>query len=213
MDTALSLQNRLEIAQRLASDIAGSWHLLQDLDRLEDTFRVATVSQILQHEDTYLQAAARRFLHEENQPYNTEKIITLQASADNGQTLFQQNCITCHKMGNVGLEVGPELTSIHRKYDQLGMLEALVNPDAAVAFGYEPWLVSTKDGGIVYGLMLSDGPVVTLMDMYGRRYMMERDFVERKKRLSFSPMPSPQDFALSEQEVADLSAYLLQFAI
>jgi putative membrane-bound dehydrogenase-like protein len=213
LDTALSLQNRLEIAQRLASDIAGSWHLLQDLDRLEDTFRVATVSQILQHEDTYLQAAARRFLHEENQPYNTEKIITLQASADNGQTLFQQNCITCHKMGNVGLEVGPELTSIHRKYDQLGMLEALVNPDAAVAFGYEPWLVSTKDGGIVYGLMLSDGPVVTLMDMYGRRYMMERDFVERKKRLSFSPMPSPQDFALSEQEVADLSAYLLQFAI
>jgi cytochrome c1 len=39
---------------------------------------------------------------------------------------------------------------------------------------------------------------------------MEREFVERKKRLSFSPMPAPVDFALSEQEVADISAYLLQ---
>ena len=208
-DTILSLQDRLEVALSLAEDVAGSWHFLQSLDRLEDTFKLAVIPEILQNEDTYLQAAARRFLPKDNQ-YNTEKLMSLQASADNGQTLFQQNCITCHKMGEVGLEVGPELTSIHRKYDQLGMLEALVKPDAAVAFGYEPWIVSTKDGGVVYGLMLSDGPVIAVMDMYGRRYMMERNFVERKKQLSFSPMPSPQDFSLSEQEVADISAYLLQ---
>jgi len=211
VDTTLSLRQRLEIANKLAGDIAGSWHLLQSLDQLADTFRLSAVPRIMLHDDTYLQAAARRFHPEERQTaYNTEGLMVLQASADNGQTLFQKNCITCHKMGKVGVEVGPELTSIHRKYDQLGMLEALVNPDGAVAFGYEPWIISTKDGGIVYGLMLSDGPVVTIMDMYGRRYMMEQEFVERKKRLSFSPMPAPQDFALSEQEVADISAYLLQ---
>ena len=211
VDTTLSLRQRLEIADKLAEDMAGSWHLLQSFDQLADTFRLTVVPRIMQHEDTYLQAAARRFRRGGIQiAYDTEGLMALQASADNGQTLFKQNCITCHKMGKVGMEVGPELTSIHRKYDQLGMLEALVNPDAAVAFGYEPWIISTKDGGIVYGLMLSDGPVVTIMDMYGRRYMMEQDFVERKKRLSFSPMPALKDFALSEQEVADISAYLLQ---
>ena len=210
LDTGLSLPNRLEIAKSLTSDIAGSWHLLQSLDLLEDTFRIALIHKIMLHKDTYLQAAARRFLPDDSMQYNTKKLMSMQGSAENGQTLFRQNCITCHKMGDVGLEVGPELTSIHRKYGQLGMLEALVNPDAAVAFGYEPWIVSTKDGGIVYGLMLSDGPVVTVLDLYGRRYMMERGFVERKKRLSFSPMPAPRDFALSEQEVADISAYILQ---
>jgi putative heme-binding domain-containing protein len=210
LDTAQNLVTRLSIAGEMAADVAGSWHLLQSLDQLEDTFKIAVVPKIMQHEDTYLKVAARQSLPEKPEKYVTQQLLSLQASADNGQTLFQQNCITCHKMGEVGLGVGPELTSIHRKYDQLGMLEALVNPDAAVAFGYEPWIVSTKDGGIIYGLMLSDGPVVTVMDMYGRRYMMEREFVERKKRLSFSPMPAPVDFALSEQEVADISAYLLQ---
>ncbi|WPP49434.1 PVC-type heme-binding CxxCH protein [Catalinimonas niigatensis] len=218
-DTALSLEKQLVSAEQLMDSKAGRWHLLQMIDRLEedvkDTISTTLIPQLLQSEDLYLKAVARHYLPDEKSAstYDSEELLSLAVNAENGKTLFYQNCTTCHKMGKAGQEIGPELTNIHRKYDQVGMLEGVVHPDAAVAFGYEPWLVSTRDGGIVYGLMLSDGPVITLMDMYGRQYILEQNLVEDKKQFNFSPMPSPADFSLSEQQVADLSAFLLQVDI
>lgn len=216
LDTASRLEKRLTSAEEMSATAAGSWHLLQILDWLEegvkDTVRSVVVPQLLQSEDLYLKAVARHYLPDEQEvpAYDSEQLLSLAVNAENGKALFYQNCTTCHKMGEAGQEIGPELTNIHRKYDQLGMLEGVANPDAAVAFGYEPWLVSTRDGGIVYGLMLSDGPVITVMDMYGRQYILEQDFVEHKKQFNFSPMPSPEDFSLSEQQLADITAFLLQ---
>ncbi|MDF9795157.1 putative membrane-bound dehydrogenase-like protein [Catalinimonas alkaloidigena] len=216
LDTTISLEKRLASAKEMRLTAAGSWHLLQVLDWLEegmkDTVRSVAIPKMLQSEDLYLKAVARHYLPDKQRAsvYDSEQLLSLAVSAESGKTLFYQNCTTCHKMGDAGQEIGPELTNIHRKYDQLGMLEGVTNPDAAIAFGYEPWLVSTRDGGIVYGLMLSDGPVITIMDMYGRQYIMEQGFVQHKKQFNFSPMPSPADFSLSEQQVADITAFLLQ---
>jgi hypothetical protein len=71
-------------------------------------------------------------------------------------------------------------------------------------------LITLKNGGIVYGLLLSDGPVVTVLDMDNRRYMMEASAIYSKKRLHFSPMPAPKMLSLSEQDVADITAFLMQ---
>lgn len=114
-------------------------------------------------------------------------------------------------MDDAGSEVDPMLTSISTKYDKLSTLEGILHhPEAGVAFGYEPYLIMLKNGGAVYGLLLSDGAVVTMLDTYGRRYMIEEAQVERKKRLNLSIMPSPQHMQLSEQDVADITAFLLQ---
>lgn len=89
-------------------------------------------------------------------------------------------------------------------------MDGIVNPGAAVAFGSEPYLITLKNGAILYGLLLSDGPVVTVMDTYGRQYVMEAAKVESKVHLNTTIMPSPKHIPLSKQEVTNITAFLWQ---
>ncbi len=212
-DTTLAIAQRMKSAAGLATQSAGKLHLiyLTASKALPDTLVQQLSSPMMQEEDRNLKAlAAHFFAPTDTASYKTATVAALPADAHRGKTLFYSNCLSCHKMGEAGGEIGPVLTNIHNKYDKLGMLEGILHPEAGIAFGYEPYLVMTKNGGAVYGLLLSDGAVVTVMDTYGRRYMIEKAQVADKKKLNLSLMPSPRYMALSEQEVADITAFLLQ---
>ncbi len=212
-DTTAALEKRTEAAQKMVGQEAGKLHLIYLA--AEGMLPASLVQQlgppIMQEDDRNLRAlAAHYFSPSDTASYRLETVANLSADANHGKGLFYSNCLTCHKMGQAGSEVGPMLTNISTKYDKLGMLEGLLHPEAGVAFGYEPYLVMLKDGAAVYGLLLSDGAVVTMLDTYGRRYMIEEEKVEHKKQLNLSIMPSPKHMQLSEQDVADITAFLLQ---
>ncbi len=212
-DTTLALEERAQIAQKMAAEPAGKLHLIYlAAEGLLPHSLVQQLSEpMMQENDRNLRTlAAHFFAPSDPASYRIETVANLSADPNRGKGLFYSNCLTCHKMGAAGSEIGPMLTNISTKYDKLGMLEGLLHPEAGVAFGYEPYLVMLKNGGAVYGLLLSDGAVVTMLDTYGRRYMIEEAQVERKKRLNLSIMPSPQHMQLSEQDVADITAFLLQ---
>ncbi|MGZ5191735.1 MAG: c-type cytochrome, partial [Flavisolibacter sp.] len=142
--------------------------------------------------------------------FSIDEIQKIPGEYKKGKTLVLNNCMLCHKMGTNGGETGPVLTNIETKYDQTGLLEAIINPDAGIAFGSETYLVTAKNGGIIYGILLSNGPVITILDVYGRRYMMEDSQVHSKQSLKNSLMPSPEFLQLSSRDIADITAFLLQ---
>jgi len=112
-------------------------------------------------------------------------------------------------VGSMGGETGPVLTSIQNKFDQPGLLEAIVRPDEGIAFGAEAFLVTTKNGGIIYGILLSNGAVITALDVYGRQYMIDEHEILTKQSLKNSLMPSPEYMKLSKQDLSDIAAFLL----
>src|SRR5690606_31141103 len=127
--------------------------------------------RMIQEEDRYIKPLiAHYFEPADPTPVRIDVVANLPVDVERGKTLTYSNCLSCHKMGEVGGEIGPILTNIHDKYDKPGILEAIADPDAGIAFGSEPYLVTMKNGGVVYGLLLSDGPVVTVIDLYNRRY-------------------------------------------
>ena len=212
-DTTLAIDQRLEKATEMAGQRAGKLHLihLAANQALPDTIIGQISNQVMQEEDRNLKAlAAHFFAPSDTSSYKIETVAELSADASHGKTLFYSNCLACHKMGEAGSEIGPVLTNIHTKYGKVGMLEGILHPEVGIAFGYEPYLVMMKNGGAVYGLLLSDGVVVTLLDTYGRRYMMEDTQIASKQKLSISIMPPPRYMQLSEQDVADIAAFLLQ---
>ncbi len=212
-DTTINLGKRLAAAQQMVTQPAGKLHLIYLVagGQLPRSLFHQLRPLMLEEDDRNLRAlAAHYFAPSDTTSYGVESVANLSADANRGKSLFYSNCLTCHKMGEVGSEVGPMLTNISTKYGKLGMLEGLLHPEAGVAFGYEPYLVMLNNGGVVYGLLLSDGAVVTVLDTYGRRYMIEEEKVERKKRLDLSIMPSPEHMQLNEQDVADITAFLLQ---
>ena len=213
-DTTAALEDRRAGAMQLAESRAGRLHLLQLAveDVLPDTLRQALSTPLLSSDDPYFNAMATHYFPAPSAPadYAVEAIAELAPDREAGQPLFYANCAPCHKIGQAGSELGPELTNIHTKYDKGGLLEAIAYPSHAIAFGSEPWLVTTPEGGAVYGILLSDGPVVTIVDAYSQRYMMEAEQVASKTRLPQSLMPAPQYLQLSEQDVANIAAFLLQ---
>ncbi|MEO7047455.1 MAG: hypothetical protein ABI091_19280, partial [Ferruginibacter sp.] len=120
-------------------------------------------------------------------------------------------CLVCHKIGVTGLEIGPDLTNIQTRFDKKVILEDIINPAAGVAVGFEPYLISLKNGAVIYGLLQSDGPVATVMDTYGRQYIIEASQIEGRKQLNkMTIMPSPEYMPASKQDIADVVSFLLQ---
>ncbi len=204
---------RSEAAQELVNSRAGKLHLLNLAANKEisDTVFQQIKNEMMDVEDRNLQPLIFHFFEEKDTAtYNVKAISQLSVDPVRGKTLTYSTCIVCHKVGEAGGELGPILSNIQMKYGKTGILEAVLHPDSGIAFGSEPYLITLKNGGIVYGLLLSDGPVVTILDMNNRRYMMEASSIFSKKRLNFSPMPSPKILHLSDQDVADITAFLMQ---
>ena len=125
-----------------------------------------------------------------------------------GQGVFYARCASCHTVGKVGAEVGPNLDNAGRKFDRAALLEAIVHPSAGIAHGYEVQALVTRGGAVHFGFVLADGPTVVFRDANGRRHSIGRDAIESIRPMKVSLMPRPAQLRMSAQETADVAAYL-----
>ena len=135
----------------------------------------------------------------------------LTGNEQTGRSVFKTNCATCHKHGQQGSDVGPELTKIHQKFDKNSLLDAIVHPSAGIAFGYEPWLITTKTGQTYYGFLVSDSEqAVVIRGIRGPKHTIPTDQVSSRRQYKSSLMPDPVAMGLNNQQLADLAAFLLK---
>jgi putative membrane-bound dehydrogenase-like protein len=211
-DTILDMSSRLSAAMELTKSKPGKLHLihLAATKKLPDTIKTSLSGLVMNEDDKFLKSlAAHFFLPPDTAAYDFKTVTALKADLTKGKNLVLSNCLVCHKVGSMGGETGPVLTSIQNKFDQAGLLDAIVRPDDGIAFGSETYLVTTKNGGIIYGILLSNGAVVTALDIYGRQYMIDEKEILTKQSLKNSLMPSPAYLKLSKQDLSDISAFLL----
>ncbi|WP_154856761.1 PVC-type heme-binding CxxCH protein [Cyclobacterium xiamenense] len=137
-------------------------------------------------------------------------INQLAGDVTNGKVLAARNCLACHRIGDSGNEIGPYLSGIRQKMDAPTLVNAIVQPDAAIGFGSESWLIRLKNGAALYGLLQSNGPVVTVLDSQGQRFVIPASEVAEKRQVPVSLMPKPAEMGLMAQDIADIRAYLMQ---
>lgn len=137
------------------------------------------------------------------------RVTKMKGHALKGQALFQAKCSTCHRIDKEGNDIGPELTLINKKFGKSGLLDAIVNPSAGMAFGYESWLITKKDGSTVSGFLQSDGETLGIKAIGGQLYSVKASEVASRKQFATSIMPDPSALGLSEQDLANISEYLL----
>ena len=124
--------------------------------------------------------------------------------------LFAARCGPCHKVGTEGGNIGPDLTTIGQKFDKTALLDAIINPSAAIVFGYEATLINTKDGSSFYGFVIAESKeTIVIKDIAGQRHSLAVSNISSKEKQRKSIMPGPEDNKLSEQQLADISSYLL----
>ena len=217
LDIARSTDARLTAAHTLTTDPEGALLLagLAADQRLPDAIKNAVAEPLRTHKDPRVRAiAAQAFARPGSAAAKFAPIAELAArdgDPDRGRTVFfgtRAQCAVCHVRSGRGGELGPDLSHIAEKYDAIGLLAAILDPSAAISFGYETWSIATKDGGFHFGFLLADGPRIVLKDPAGARHVIDADDVVTRTRQSQSLMPDTIALGIDEQELVDLVAYL-----
>ncbi len=133
---------------------------------------------------------------------------TLKGEAERGRLVFARTCMACHRLRNVGVEVGPDLATVASKpVEQL--LEAIFDPNRAVELRNATTQVTRQDGTALAGLLVAETPTsVTLRMPGGLDLPIPRVEIRSTRTLATSLMPEGLEAALTPQDVADLLAHL-----
>jgi len=117
-------------------------------------------------------------------------------------------CRRCHKVDGSGGEVGPDLSKVGKEKDRNYLLEAIVDPSAKIAKGFETVIIVTMEGKIHSGILKSDNDsVVQLMTPTGALISVAKDDIDERAN---GQSGMPQDIAknLTRAEIRDLVEYL-----
>jgi putative heme-binding domain-containing protein len=126
-----------------------------------------------------------------------------------GHEAFAKICAACHRLGDEGHKVGPQLDGIGvRGLDRL--LEDVLDPNRNVDQAFCTTLVTTTDGRTFSGLVLrEEGEVVVLADVQGKEIRVLKPKIADRRVLTLSPMPANVADLLSEAEFYNLMSFLL----
>lgn len=121
----------------------------------------------------------------------------------------QTGCYLCHRIGNEGGRVGPDLSTIGQRRNQRDLLEAVIFPSSSLARGYESHALLLTDGRALTGLITREtADSIVLRSADQNEVRIARNHVEEMKPSPLSIMPAGLENALSKQQLADLIAYL-----
>jgi len=142
-----------------------------------------------------------------------ETILSLQGNADRGRELFLREatvqCRNCHRLGDEGKPLGPDLVEVARKNNRRQLLESLLHPSRKVDEKFTSYQVVTADGKVHTGLVRhrSDEQVV-LADAQGKEIRLTTTEIEAMRPSQTSIMPTGLLRDLTAQQAADLLDFL-----
>jgi putative heme-binding domain-containing protein len=122
-------------------------------------------------------------------------------------------CASCHRFGIEGGGVGPDLSAVAGRFTVRDLLESIVEPSKVISDQYAAVSIAKKNGQIVTGRVsnLQGGSLSIIEDMFdpGRATNVSRNDIEEIKPSDVSLMPIGLLNSLTEPEIQDLIAFLL----
>jgi putative membrane-bound dehydrogenase-like protein len=134
--------------------------------------------------------------------------LTLEGDAKKGAPVFKRVCAACHRLGDVGQDVGPELASVGDRTPE-GLLTAILDPNRAVESRYLNYLATTKAGVTHTGILASETSTsITLVGVDGKKQDVLRADLDELICTGKSAMPEGLEKDITLPEMADLLRYL-----
>jgi putative heme-binding domain-containing protein len=150
--------------------------------------------------------------------YTVEDLLSYLASeqaapsARRGAAVFvKAQCAKCHRFDGQGESVGPDLTTVANRFTRKELLEAILHPSQVISSQYASQTILTTDGRQLTGLVVpgTAGQTVVILPS-AERVSLDNSQIEATRPSKISAMPEGLLDALSQEEIADLIAYLMR---
>ena len=127
-------------------------------------------------------------------------------NAAQGKMLFTAACAVCHKLGDIGVAVGPPLDGMGA-HGPAELLIHIVDPNREVDPSFWAFNITTKKGEVLQGVVTSENSAtVTLATQVGVREIAKSD-IEKRENTRRSLMPEGLD-ALGPEPLRDILAFI-----
>lgn len=169
--------------------------------------------QLSQHPQRAIQQRAAKLLAGTTDS-NRQRVIDAYASvleakgeASRGRAVFEKRCAACHRLGEIGRAVGPDLTPYSTKPVQ-ALLIAVLDPNQAVDPRYHSYVAVLEDGRLLTGIITDEtGTSLTLVSVEGKPQVVLRADLEELRNSGKSLMPEGLERDVSPQDLSDLWAW------
>jgi uncharacterized protein len=127
-------------------------------------------------------------------------------NAAQGKMLFTAACAICHKLGDIGVAVGPPLDGMGA-HGPAELLIHIVDPNREVDPSFWAFNITTKKGEVLQGVVTSENSAtVTLATQVGVREIAKSD-IDKRENTRRSLMPEGLD-ALGPEPLRDILAFI-----
>jgi len=174
----------------------------------------ANVNLLTKHKNKEIQQRAKKLLISAI-PADRGKVLAeyqqalkIKADPQRGRRLFEKTCSTCHRIGEIGVEIGPDIAD-SRTRQPAALLNDILNPNGAIDANYVSYTVLTNDGKTVTGIIAAEtASSVTIKQPEGKMVTLLRQDIDEVISNGVSLMPEGLEKNLDLQSMADLISFI-----
>ena len=123
----------------------------------------------------------------------------------------KSGCAKCHRLGEQGQALGPDLTGAGRRFSRIHIIESILEPSRSIAPAFRNLLVRLKDGQELTGILVAETEsVLTLGDAQSQSHALKKDQIVELQILELSIMPEGIESGLTDAEFVDLVEFLVE---
>ena len=130
-----------------------------------------------------------------------------------GRKLFLKHCSVCHKVGDQGHQVAPDIVSVVNKSPD-DLLIAILDPNREAQPNFTQYTVITKAGKVFNGMITDEtGASLTLRRAEGKQDVIRRADIAELVSSGKSLMPEGFEKELSPEQIRDIIAFVKSLGV
>ncbi|MCA9134576.1 MAG: c-type cytochrome, partial [Planctomycetales bacterium] len=134
--------------------------------------------------------------------------LALKADVTRGVEVFRKHCASCHRIGEIGVQVGPDISDSRTK-QPLELLGSILDPNLAIDNNYFRFVVLTEDDRVIEGIIAEEtADAIVLRGQDDKRELIRREDIVELKATGVSLMPEGIEAQIDHQAMADLIGFI-----
>ncbi len=208
---------RLQMIRALLSRESWTLELLQSIQNHKTSATDIDPIQrklLREHHNMQIRALADQLFANDNASPRSEviasykKVMEIAGDAARGQKVFEQNCMVCHRIGDKGFSIGPDLTST-ASADREALLGHILDPNRYVLPNFIQYVVLDVNGQLHTGIIAAQTATsITLKQERDATETILRSSIDELKATGKSLMPEGFEKKIPLPEMADLLSFL-----